>query len=127
MVSTYNERDEPLFEIGRTVPSRRDDPPTSAAAAQAVTVRANNQRGRLLRAYRWAPNGLTDDEAQARAVGVSVTSCYWKRCSELRDAGFITTTGVTRAGRAGVQRIVCFLTPAGATVLNRLDATEVTR
>lgn len=105
--------------IGRLIPSRRSDPTTSHAAEKRIRVAANNQRGKLLRAYAGATYGLTDDEAQARA-GVSFESCYWKRCSELRDAGFIATTGTTRTGRAGVQRIVCALTASGRQVINQI-------
>jgi hypothetical protein len=113
---------ETLFDppVGRTVPTRYSDPDTSHEAERLIRVTANNQRGKLLAAYRWAPQGFTDDEAQTTA-GVSPASCYWKRCSELRDAGFIVPTGITRKGRAGVQRIVCALTPLGLKMLRDID------
>jgi hypothetical protein len=113
---------EYLFElpVGRTIPSRSTDPDTSHEAARQIRVTANNQRGKLLVGYRWVPRGLTDEEAQVRA-GVSPLSCYWKRCSELREAGLIETTGETRKGRSGVLRMVCALTPDGLRVLAGLD------
>lgn len=105
-------------EVGRTIPSRGSDPRTSHAAAKHVAVTAKNQRGKILAAYAGVAAGLTDDEAQVRA-GVSPESCYWKRCSELRDGGYIADTGLRRTGRAGVERIVSALTQEGAQALSK--------
>lgn len=118
-VARYNEMaDDP--DVGRVIPSRASDPGTSHAAAQSIIVSAKNQRGKLLRVYGGVDFGLTDDEAQERS-GVSPHSCYWKRCSELRDGGYIAPTGRTRTGRAGVQRIVCQITDEGRRALRRID------
>ena len=98
---------------GRT---RRHDHVTSVAGAQAVSYRAGSQKERLLRAYRYAgPDGLTDEEACVLA-GISLRSCYWKRCSELREDGVITLTGRSRPGDAGVPRIICTITEEGERV-----------
>lgn len=91
---------------------RRDDWDTSVAGAVAVAYRAGSQKALLLEAFRVAgPDGLTDEEA-AEAAGVSMRSCFWKRCGELRQDGRIGVlrrldgSVVTRMGGSGVSRIV---------------------
>jgi hypothetical protein len=89
---------------------------TERQGADDVAPRRMNQRDRLLKHYLSATIGLTDDEA-AQEEGLMHT-CYWKRCSELRELGYITTLKVaghviTREGHAGSQRIVCFITEKG--------------
>lgn len=97
----------------RTGRARSSDPSTSKAGAVAVSYRANSQKARLLQAFVSAgEQGRTDEEA-AMASGVSMRSCFWKRCSELREDGMIEDIGITRAGDAGVPRMVCRVTNAG--------------
>ena len=67
---------------------RATDPETSHHGAQDVRVRAGSQKAMLLRGYFVRPEGLTATEAAVEA-GISLTSCYWKRCSELRQGGYI--------------------------------------
>lgn len=99
---------------GRT---RRDDHATSRAGAQSVAFRAGTQKAALLRAYEDVDQvGMTDEDAATRA-GLSIRSCYWKRCGELRAAGLIEETGETSPGEAGVPRIVCRITTLGLRVL----------
>jgi hypothetical protein len=103
---------------GFLIPSRTTDPETSHVAAREVKVRAGTQRARLLYAfndYHWnaAGVGLTDEAAMEYAEGVSAMSEFSKRCSELREGGFIEPTGETRAGSAGPQRIVSRITDKG--------------
>jgi hypothetical protein len=97
---------------------RADDYETSIAGAEAVTFRAGSQKHRLLSVYYAYPEGLNDEEA---AVYASLTrTCYWKRCGELRQDGLIEDTGQTSTGEAGVERIVCRITPKGREVYRRL-------
>mgnify|MGYP006921296537 CR=1 FL=1 len=98
--------------------ARRDDHATSKAAAAAVAPRAGSQRARLLAVYAqpWMGGEWTDEEAAQRAGLLG--SCYWKRCGELRDGGWLEVVAVngqevTRTGAAGSPRIVCRITPAG--------------
>ena len=92
--------------------SRRGDRATSIAGARAVAYRAGSQKALLLSAYAIAgARGLTDEEAAA-AAGLSIRSCYWKRCGELRQDGYIAEAG-KRPGEAGVDRIVCAITSTG--------------
>ena len=90
---------------------RRTDPPTSEAGAKVVLLRAGTQRHRLLTAYADGSE-LTADEAM-RKSGVSERSCYWKRISELREGGFIETTGEERAAESGAVQMVCRITVKG--------------
>lgn len=111
----------PQPDVARTIPSRRSDPGTSHAADHAIVVKAGTQRAKLLLSFLamselTGPDmdpGLTDEEAMEKSEGVSPTSEYAKRCSELRDAGLIEPTGETRKGAAGVDRIVSTITDQG--------------
>lgn len=116
--TTYVE--PPSAKVARTIPSRSQDPGTSHQAAQAITVKANTQRGRLLAAW-GALEDATDEEAMEKAEGVSPVSEYAKRSSELRDAGLIEATGEARKGSAGTPRIVSRITDEGRRVLASLQ------
>lgn len=106
---------------GRVIPSRTTDPATSHQAAATITVKAGTQRAHLLEAFLLCDNqdwrrdrGMTDEEAMNLAYPkVLPESEYSKRCSELREAGLIEPTGVTRTGSSGHQRIVSRITEAG--------------
>lgn len=89
---------------------RKTDPATSRAAAMAV--RPGSMRARLLLAHAGHPGGLTD-EAAAEAAGISLTSEYATRSSELARAGYLDDTTNTRLGASGMQRFVRRITTAG--------------
>ena len=98
---------------------RATDPATSTKAAQSLWVRAGSQRALLL--SRYAVADMTDEEAgHASGLAILPKCCYWKRCSELRQAGYIATTGVTRPSSAGVEQQVCAITQAGHDLLSSL-------
>ena len=99
---------------------RANNGATSKAGAKSLTVRAGSQRALLL--SRYALDAMTDEEA-GHASGLAMLSkcCYWKRCSELRQAGYISVTGSVRVSSAGVDQLVCAITPAGRTVLASLS------
>lgn len=88
--------------------------------------RAPNQKVRLLVAYRDAADrgvdGLNDEEA-AELAELGARSCWWKRCGELRDDHLIERPADlrTRAGSAGVERIVCMITEAGRAYLAAME------
>jgi hypothetical protein len=98
--------------------TRDTDPDTSRAATRSLGVRAGSQRHTLLQAYATATGGLTDEEA-GTVTGLADTPrcCYWKRCSELRQAGYIAPTGGARASTAGEMQQVCAITETGMKVL----------
>lgn len=102
---------DPDYSTGR---HRYPDWSTSIAGAKSVAYRAGSQKAMLLAAYQNAyPNGLTDDEA-AVAAGLPLTSCYWKRCGELRNDGKISV-GTARVSRVGGEhRIECMYNPEEA-------------
>lgn len=93
---------DPEFRQGR---HRIPDKATSVAGAVSVAYRAGSQKQRLLDAFKAAyPASLTDDEACV-AAGLPLTSCYWKRCSELRQDRAIIV-GPERVSRhTGERRI----------------------
>jgi hypothetical protein len=100
--------------------ARRSDPGTSKAAGVSVAMRAGSQKHILLQAYADLTAGLTDEEAGHNSgLARKPKCCYWKRCSELRQAGLIAVTGETRASSVGEQQQVCAITEAGLLALSR--------
>jgi hypothetical protein len=95
--------------------ARRTDPDTSKRAAQNVNKRAGSQRFMLLAAFEDSSE-LTADEAMRKA-GISERSCYWKRISELREAGHLELTGMEREGEMGSYQAVSRITLAGREAL----------
>lgn len=77
---------------------------------------------RILEAYRTAGSaGLTAEEAAIDA-DLSLRSCYWKRVSELVQAGFLTVTKATRISELDRPQRVNKITPAGREHLKTLKA-----
>ena len=109
---------------------RLDDHSTSSEAADRVTrregaslahVRIGTHRHFLLTAYN-VSGDLTDREAAAAAGLDTETVCYWKRCGELRRAGYITWTGNTTVDeKSGTSRRKSRITEAGVAKLAELD------
>lgn len=95
---------DPDYRNGR---HRNPDWTTSVKGAASVAYRAGSQKALLLQAYKDAyPHGLTDDEACV-AAGLPLTSCYWKRCGELRDDQAIVVGFARPSRHSGEQRIEC--------------------
>lgn len=96
---------DPDYRSGR---HRYPDWSTSIIGAERVAYRSGSQKEKLLSAYKDAyPLGLTDDEA-AVAAGLPLTSCYWKRCGELREDGVIKVGEPRKSRHNGELRIECF-------------------
>lgn len=114
----------PIQPAGTGPAARKADPRTSqSAAAAARSTRAGSQRHKLLAAFAHAPQrGMTDEEAMEFAQGVTPTSEYAKRCSELRAAGWIEDSGEDREGGAGLPRIVSKITEQGLAALRRIES-----
>lgn len=98
---------------------RSADPDTSTQAARDVIPRRGSQTMQLLAVYRnHALFGMTDEEAGIESgLAARPKCCYWKRCSDLRTAGFIEPTGDTRPSSAGSQMQVCRITAKGMEAL----------
>jgi hypothetical protein len=103
-----------------TVSARKSDPGTSKLAGASVAMRAGSQKHLLLQAYADLTAGLTDEEAGMNSgLARKPKCCYWKRCSELRQAGFIAPIGLTRASSVGEQQQVCAITEDGLKMLEQ--------
>ena len=103
--------DLPLF--------RNFDPITSVKGAADVKLRRVSQAMQLLACYEYAD--LTDEQAgNMSGLADRPKCCYWKRCSELRSAGFIIDTQQTRESSAGSQMMVCAITEEGREMLRSL-------
>jgi hypothetical protein len=99
---------DPDYRSGR---HRHPDWTSSIIGAERIAYRSGSQKDKLLNAYRSAfPNGLTDDEA-AVVAGLPLTSCYWKRCGELRQDGKIVPGKVRESTHNREMRIECFYKP----------------
>lgn len=95
---------------------RARDPHTSTEGAKAVKMRAGSQRVAVLSVY--ANGNATDEEAGIRSGLAALPKCgYWKRCSELRSAGFIRPTGEVRSSTSGASQQVCEITEEGRLAL----------
>ena len=98
--------DLPLF--------RAQDPPTSRAGAGDIRLRLGSQQAQLLAVYAANPNGLTDEQAgNLSGLSANRSCCYWKRCGELLEAGYIEDTGEERRSQAGEMQRVCRVTAKG--------------
>lgn len=81
-----------------------------------MKMRAGSQRVAVLSVY--ANGNATDEEAGHRSGLAALPKCgYWKRCSELRSAGFIRPTGEVRSSSAGALQQVCEITEEGRRAL----------
>lgn len=99
--------DLPLF--------RNTDPEGSVNGANHIRYKRTSQAMRLLAVYNEHPiYGLLDETAAALA-GISGG---WKRCADLRRLGLIEPTGDMAVTTAGVNAMVCRITPAGIEALN---------
>lgn len=92
---------------------------------QVQTIRPNTQRHKMLQAF--AAGHATDSEA-ATLVGLNRPGvCYWKRASELRQAGYIAPTGETRLDPdSGKARNVWTITVQGVWKLAALTQEATT-
>jgi hypothetical protein len=90
---------------------------TGTAAVRELARHAPNQRVKLLIQYAADKGsngeGLIDEEAGAAAA--LLHTCYWRRCTDLRDEGLIERPADARMrkGSAGTDRMVCEITDAG--------------
>lgn len=96
----------PPFKIVRAY-----DPETSRVAAH--RVRSGTHKATLLAVY--LREGWLTDEQAAEKAGIEGG---WKRCSDLRNEGYIRQAvsdgvPVTVMGRHGTEVMVCHITPAG--------------
>ena len=99
--------DLPLF--------RSSDPDTSVEGAKDVKPRQGSQMALLLSAYaQHRIFGLTDEQAgQESGLAQRPRCCYWKRCSDLRNAGLIEDTGDRKEGSSGSLMMVSRITAKG--------------
>lgn len=96
---------------------RNDDPETSHEAAESIKESAVSQRTKILGEYAKAgADGLTDEEAGIASGYILIrNSCYWKRCSELRDSamGYTEWTETWRVASSGRRQRVHAITAKG--------------
>ena len=93
--------------------ARTSDPVTSKRGERDVRPRRGSQAIKLLKAYHETERtlgGLTDEQA-ARYAGLGAGA--WKRCSDLRRAGFIAPTGRLTISTFGSAVQVCRITETG--------------
>lgn len=101
--------DMPLFAAAE----RKVELPIRCAVSQELRVRAGSQRWELLRQY--VEHGPLTNEQAGDLSGLSEKKgcCYWKRCGELLDYGYLEDTGEERRSQAGEMQRVCRATAKG--------------
>ena len=119
-LGSVTETVSPELDAEPRVLARRSDPETSHRAAENAAMRSGSHKALLLIAYGYAENGYTDEEA-ASVAGLSHIG-FWKRCSDLRNLGFIIPNGLERRVSSGLMAQVCEITLEG----KRLRATLAT-
>ncbi len=111
---------EELDRLIVAVQAQIEEPPAASIEERRADFTTSNVTvwHESLQAYSTATAGLTDEEAgTVTGLADSPRCCYWKRCSELRQAGYISPTGGARASTAGELQQVCRITEAGMAVL----------
>ena len=100
---------------------RAADPSTSAAGAGAIRLRRGTQAAQLLAVYAANLNGLTNEEAGTLSGLAAKPGCgYWKRCSDLLNAGLIEDTGIVREASTGSYQRVLAVTNKGLEAYGKL-------
>ena len=106
--------DLPLFAAR---PEQKVELPIRGNVSKELRVRAGSQRWNLLRQY--VEHGPLTNEQAGDLAGLSEKKgcCYWKRCGELLEAGYIEATGDERRSQAGEMQRVCRVTDKGRAII----------
>jgi hypothetical protein len=106
--------DMPLFAAA----DRKVELPIRCAVSKELRVRAGSQRWELLRQY--VEHGPLTNEQAGDLSGLSERKgcCYWKRCGELLEHGYIADTGEQRRSQAGEMQRICRVTDKGLALLS---------
>lgn len=110
----------PLF-----APRKREiDLPIRSSVSADLRIRAGSQRWELLRQY--VIHGPLTNEQAGDLSGLSAkrSCCYWKRCSELLEHGYIEATGEQRKSQVGEMQRVCQATAKGRETIQTTEATD---
>jgi hypothetical protein len=119
-VSDQKVYEHELFPIHPRSGARKYDPETSKSAAKSVFFRSGSQKCVLLMTYH-KHGELTDEEAgEMSGLRSNRSCCYWKRCSELREAGYITVVGLRRSDTTKEAQQTCHITETGFNKLKEL-------
>lgn len=104
---------------------RMGDPDTSRDAALSILPTFHAELQRVLAAIEWIDlfhgEGATAWQIKRRLASQDIEreqGSVARRCTDLRDLGFIVDSGERRRGRTGRQLIVWTLTPKGHDRLN---------
>ena len=106
-----------LFALGN---ARATDPDTSHAAAAMSRLGRNKLMFELLSSFSSGGHeGITDESAYERISSrfPKAKRSWWKRCSDLRQFGFIEPTGKKSRTETGAMARVCRVTPVGMAAL----------
>lgn len=120
---------EPLEAVDeREDRTRTQDYTSSIEGSRSVAYRAGTQKARLLKAF--GELGDATDEEAAKRAGISLLSCYWKRCGELRADGLIEwvyahNDHAQRRGNAGTFRNLSRITAPGVDAHRRMTQSSL--
>lgn len=100
--------------------ARHADPLSSHLGETDVKIRAGSHRTKILHAYATGLE-LTDERAARDIAGMPERSCWWKRCSELRQGGYIEPTGkLAISATTESAAMTCVITEKGKDALARI-------
>lgn len=89
-----------LADAPRVAPARRGDPSTSQEAAD--LVRPKKAHEALLRVMQAGGEGeVWTSKRMADAAGITGQASWWKRVSEIKQAGYIAATGTEHSPETG--------------------------
>ena len=96
---------------------RKIELPIRCAVSKELRIRAGSQRWTLLRQY--VEHGPLTNEQAGELSGLSEkkSCCYWKRCSELLQHGYLADTGAQIESQVGEMQRVCRVTDKGLEVI----------
>ena len=103
--------------------ARATDPLTSKIAAAMREAPRSNHRVKLLEVFSQSATPLSDREA-FRFTDLPEHSCWWKRCSELRQAGLIKAVGIKICTETKTPVRLCRVTDHGRILLGQREAAE---
>jgi hypothetical protein len=103
---------------------RKIELPIRCAVSKELRIRAGSQRWTLLRQY--VEHGPLTNEQAGDLSGLSEkkSCCYWKRCGELLQHGYLADTGVEVRSQVGEMQRVCRVTDKGLAAIQTTAASR---
>lgn len=105
--------------------ARITDPETSHEVLKNknITIKWGTHRYSLLMEYAENPDGLIDEKA-CELAGIADLASPWRRCTDLRQGGYIQHTGQKEKSSRGCNQMVCKITEKGLHMIRSMQEPE---